>query len=95
MKTLKDLVSSQIGDVSEAEIIKAFEPCSQKLMRIIQHEGDSEGTRLSSEYLSQLIAEHIISERASEYTEALYNSKRRVAQASTPHITIAIVSQVN
>jgi len=60
---LSAYVKKCIGSVSSMEIIRAIPAASRKLQRIIEREGDADGTRKKPEYFAILIADEIRSHR--------------------------------
>lgn len=89
---LTHLVSNYVENPSYVEIVSAVKPATEKLERIIKREGNAEGKRLSPEYIAQLIAEIISSNRITKKCIVRYNKKRRVAEAYAPFTTLNIVS---
>lgn len=56
------------GTIEPSEWDKAKEEAERKLGRIIDREGDADGTRREPWYLAQLIAEAVRSSRISQFT---------------------------
>lgn len=89
MQDLKQLVSSEIGIVSDDEIISALPVATAKLNRIIRREGDADGKRFEASYLAQLIAEYISVARFADEIEKINKKRRAAKKASAPkHISI-------
>jgi hypothetical protein len=67
---------------TDDELESALLPATQKLLRIIEREGDADGERMKPYYLKQLIREHIQSVRFARFCETRYKEKKSVAYAN-------------
>lgn len=65
---MREAVTLLIGKVTDEEFWSALPKAHAKLWRTIEHEGNSDGKRLTVDYAVQLIAEQIEADRMADFT---------------------------
>ena len=86
MNDLKQLVESNLGTVTDLEIIEAVLPAFQKLIRIIAREGSDDGKRLTNNYFACLCAEIIILNRFAKSCEKSTIDRSEPFQTVITHV---------
>ena len=93
--SVSDIVIRKFADVTADELLNAVEPAINKLQRIISRQGDSDGKRLTTQYIAALICEEIGQARFSAECQEKYKKRCAAEATHLNHINIILCESKN